>query len=834
MMTRARGLLILALLLVATSTIAARAAEVAVVDSEPQPPQLFNATSVYNDSSEFDGYADMALVVVNKTSTGVDLILELSQPLPDPATETDPITRRIDVPVILGPKPPIDADAQSYGVTIYCTIESSPSGTTNTSSLPDTATCLLDTSRGKIVIGINMSSPVIPTGNFYITIAPWVNITVIDAVDNATNLAIDPLNSTTVTITVDGDPSDWNAVAGSPNLISVADADSVNEYDFADVVNTSYIAILPGSGYYTLYALVELNGTLGAPYAVPPYIMLYINASYSYNNGTITGVEPLILRLDKDNLWIYNASMSLVLGPIANGTSYYNISMSGKYIETGVYEQAIDDALRAILNLTSTDTLDSLNLTITGTEIVTLINDNPLGAELRPDLQPVYIAIARSPESGESYFVKPVTEYYNVCIAAGDSYQVSGAVTNISLVNTDTTNACISILLYNTSPLGLEELGIPGITFNEFYYISNTGGSNLSVILDIANTTAALEELAWLGLGLDAIKAVLLPLNETYAGYINMDTASTVNMSTWVFAHTPVAVVRPSFTTSTVVKGNIARHVYTVENLDYLYPVSISIAAPADYTLNASLLNLDSMGQPGSLASIEASIDTSILSPGYYEALINFTDTGSGATGSARMITIVAPETATVVSSLISGTGTILVPDIDASLDVNSTDTVNVTVITLNTTAEALPGKPRAKLIAEKSFDVIVDNTTAINTILVKVRYTDSDVQRWGVYEVTLRLYRWDPVAKKWIRLKTTGVDVVNNVIWAEVQPDELVGAPIAPAGSPAQLVGGELELPAMPTGSNGGIKPAVLLAAGFAVVAAIVMMRRHMRLGLS
>lgn len=152
---------------------------------------------------------------------------------------------------------------------------------------------------------------------------------------------------------------------------------------------------------------------------------------------------------------------------------------------------------------------------------------------------------------------------------------------------------------------------------------------------------------------------------------------------------------------------------------------------------------------------------------------------------------------------------------------------MKVKLVPLRDTAEKLAGKPaKEELPVDKAIDVIVDDPSKLARI--GISYTDEDLRRWGVAEETLKLYRWDPGSASGCR-SAGGVDPVNNVVWAEPQPSELVGVPVAPAGAPVQLAGGELELPAQPRA--GGTSTAVVAAAlaGVALaVAALALYASH------
>ncbi len=83
--------------------------------------------------------------------------------------------------------------------------------------------------------------------------------------------------------------------------------------------------------------------------------------------------------------------------------------------------------------------------------------------------------------------------------------------------------------------------------------------------------------------------------------------------------------------------------------------------------------------------------------------------------------------------------------------------------------------------------DVYVPDPTALENITIKVYYEDADILALGLVENELRLYYWDNVLLAWRQCSDSGVDTVNNYIWATLTDtttptlDYLLGGPFTP-----------------------------------------------------
>jgi len=132
--------------------------------------------------------------------------------------------------------------------------------------------------------------------------------------------------------------------------------------------------------------------------------------------------------------------------------------------------------------------------------------------------------------------------------------------------------------------------------------------------------------------------------------------------------------------------------------------------------------------------------------------------------------------------------------DLGVTADVTtSTGTTTVTVATYTSN----PGGTPTFAALGKYVDVQIDNAAGVTQILIKIYYTDAEVAASGITESTLKLYWWTGSA--WQACSDTGVDTVNNYIWARITDtstpslSQLVGSVFGGGGVKPAAVGGIL-----------------------------------------
>ena len=83
--------------------------------------------------------------------------------------------------------------------------------------------------------------------------------------------------------------------------------------------------------------------------------------------------------------------------------------------------------------------------------------------------------------------------------------------------------------------------------------------------------------------------------------------------------------------------------------------------------------------------------------------------------------------------------------------------------------------------------DVYVSDSTGLTELEIRKYYTDEEIEALGLVEHSLRLYWWD--GANWIQCSDTGVNTVDNYIWARIGTDttpsltDLGGTPFGAAG---------------------------------------------------
>jgi hypothetical protein len=128
-----------------------------------------------------------------------------------------------------------------------------------------------------------------------------------------------------------------------------------------------------------------------------------------------------------------------------------------------------------------------------------------------------------------------------------------------------------------------------------------------------------------------------------------------------------------------------------------------------------------------------------------------------------------------------------------------------------------------------KYVDVSISTTVGVTSIEIRVYYTDAEVTASGVSESSLRLYWWTGSA--WQACSDSGVDTVNNYIWARITAtstpslSQMVGTPFGGGGVKPAPVGGVL----MPANKLAVLAPYLgLLGLVGAVAAVAVILRRR------
>ena len=135
---------------------------------------------------------------------------------------------------------------------------------------------------------------------------------------------------------------------------------------------------------------------------------------------------------------------------------------------------------------------------------------------------------------------------------------------------------------------------------------------------------------------------------------------------------------------------------------------------------------------------------------------------------------------------------------VDASSTAQATITVNATApVTINVIQYTGNPHPEAPLPANsvpKYDDIVVSDHNAITWPLhVEIHYTDADVS--SLVESSLKMYYFQ--GNSWHVCSSTGVDTVNNIVWANMTSAEVLGSPLTLGGDPlgggGETVGGNV-----------------------------------------
>ena len=132
----------------------------------------------------------------------------------------------------------------------------------------------------------------------------------------------------------------------------------------------------------------------------------------------------------------------------------------------------------------------------------------------------------------------------------------------------------------------------------------------------------------------------------------------------------------------------------------------------------------------------------------------------------------------TVINVAANESINIEVPDADLSIDISVTESIENATITvwssthcLVNTSLSCPGLDKYVRI-----EVSEELQAVLNSVLIRIHYTDEEVAAAGLEEESLSLYHYNPETDEWERLTSemdwvygAGVNVVENYIWANV-----------------------------------------------------------------
>ena len=120
------------------------------------------------------------------------------------------------------------------------------------------------------------------------------------------------------------------------------------------------------------------------------------------------------------------------------------------------------------------------------------------------------------------------------------------------------------------------------------------------------------------------------------------------------------------------------------------------------------------------------------------------------------------------------------------NLTITTSDDTTVTVVKYQDNPHPEVIFPATAL--PKYTDISISDPEAVNwPVKVEVSYTDEEVASLGLAEETLTLFYWKEA--EWRECSNTGVDIVNNIIWANMLQEELTGSPLVPGGNVPPLV---------------------------------------------
>jgi len=118
------------------------------------------------------------------------------------------------------------------------------------------------------------------------------------------------------------------------------------------------------------------------------------------------------------------------------------------------------------------------------------------------------------------------------------------------------------------------------------------------------------------------------------------------------------------------------------------------------------------------------------------------------------------------------------VPDANTSIEISVTEAVENATITVSSSNHSQVNKSLSVPGLGKYVRIEVSDElqAVLDSVVIRIRYTDEEVQTAGLEEESLSLYRYKPETDEWERLTSeldwvygTGVDTLQNYIWANV-----------------------------------------------------------------
>ncbi|RUM46992.1 MAG: hypothetical protein DSY37_03875 [Hyperthermus sp.] len=813
--------LILGLFILAGVLLAFKAqALIVVIEDEPKHSKLYNTSVTINDQ-EFGGYADIVNTEIRWVSGHPQVVFELGEPLPNPDDNVDPRYVNILTSWWLSDTLPPFAGHPS----VVCSVSNavSPSSSDNNNNI---LTCQLQGNK-------NITVDVLTPKRFIVVDALIVSF---DNVENMeeNQVRIEPIN-VQGNINVDGDPSDWDNAALQSHIVAYSDNTTSNDpYGFTDIKELKVVALKGENNKYTIYLLAQARNNFNYTIGVP-YLRLTASIDYEYvdasSSENVTGTYRFGILIGNGRIKIRAAGRGELLLDKKCGSDYCNVSVNGTYLEASLSSLALEGALRTALNLGNSVSFNQINVTLTGAALAVVVHDRPLSRPRARD----YIAL----DLNKKLIYVDNAQAASLCLDSGQSSTIKGVVTAVNITNTGNNRLCVDVLKFNVNPFGIEEIEVPGVSLGEYFLVIPTmpldGTVRFNVSLHVFEDKAA-ALLHTLNISTTACRAAIVSadaasIEPSIVAYHYLDEKVELNKAYWVFGYCPITVAWPQASIATVKQGETASHLVHVANYDLAHSDQVAISTPGGYTSNSTQVTLPAVLRETTMrpSSFNITLDTSRLRPGIYKAWINLTSRGN-TKAQVKLVTVVVPSTTAFVEKQgVRGTVEVVVPRINAKVKITTTAQARVKLAPLRDVVEGLTGRPARKiLLADKAIDVIVDKPSKLSRI--EVSYTDDDIRRWNVVEGSLRLYRWDPLLGRWVPFRRTGVDTVNNIVWAEPAPSELIGVPVAPVGDPVQLVGGELELP-LGLASKDSNRTTILAAvAGAALVLIAVFLSMYRR----
>ncbi|MEM2106339.1 MAG: right-handed parallel beta-helix repeat-containing protein [Candidatus Bathyarchaeia archaeon] len=213
---------------------------------------------------------------------------------------------------------------------------------------------------------------------------------------------------------------------------------------------------------------------------------------------------------------------------------------------------------------------------------------------------------------------------------------------------------------------------------------------------------------------------------------------------------------------------------------------------------------------------------------GPHHSTLNPSGTGNSVSDNVDFAPWLTAPLSGVDSKTVPAGATTTVGSKDLGVSADVTTTTGTPTVTVATYTSNPGGKPTFSALG-KYVDVHIDNAAGVTQILIKVYYTDAEVAASGITESTLKLYWWTGSA--WVACSDTGVDTVNNYIWARITAtstpnlNQLTGTPFGAGGVKPAPVGGYV----IPVSKASVLAPYLALfgLAGAIAVVAVKLRRR-------